>query len=162
MESWECQLPSSISSAQTNSKLSVSRPETSEDSQEFQVQQARTGRTSEINLDMEESSYGESCNGIMGVPITFLDKYNPDQFEILGITSGREEFDREAWPTKKYINPKQHNPDGTITQGSKTNTRACLKLGSTPNDIYYTADNAGYPLRICYARILVRRRKHED
>ena len=22
------------------------------------------------------------CNGIMGVPITFLDKYNPEQFEI--------------------------------------------------------------------------------
>jgi len=27
-------------------------------------------------------------NGVMGVPITFLDKYNPDQFEIIGI-SGR-------------------------------------------------------------------------
>ena len=25
-------------------------------------------------------------NGMMGVPITFLDKYNPDQFEIIGIT----------------------------------------------------------------------------
>ena len=25
-------------------------------------------------------------DGVMGVPITFLDKYNPDQFEILGIT----------------------------------------------------------------------------
>jgi hypothetical protein len=24
----------------------------------------------------------------MWVPITFLDKYNPDQFEILGISSG--------------------------------------------------------------------------
>jgi hypothetical protein len=24
-------------------------------------------------------------NGVMGVPITFLDKYNPDQFEIIGI-----------------------------------------------------------------------------
>ena len=24
--------------------------------------------------------------GIMGVPITFLDKYNPNQFEILGCT----------------------------------------------------------------------------
>ena len=23
-------------------------------------------------------------DGIMGVPITFLDKYNPDQFEMLG------------------------------------------------------------------------------
>lgn len=25
--------------------------------------------------------------GVMGVPITFIDKYNPDQFEILGMTS---------------------------------------------------------------------------
>ena len=23
-------------------------------------------------------------DGMMGVPVTFLDKYNPDQFEILG------------------------------------------------------------------------------
>ena len=32
-------------------------------------------------------------NGVMGVPITFLDKYNPDQFEILGnsnVTGERE------------------------------------------------------------------------
>lgn len=28
----------------------------------------------------------EDYDGIMGVPITFLDKYNPDQFEILGCT----------------------------------------------------------------------------
>ena len=26
-------------------------------------------------------------DGVMGVPITFLDKYNPDQFEIVGTTS---------------------------------------------------------------------------
>lgn len=35
-------------------------------------------KTSEIPLDY---------NGIMGVPITFLDKFNPDQFEILGIAN---------------------------------------------------------------------------
>lgn len=28
----------------------------------------------------------EDYDGVMGVPITFLDKYNPDQFEILGCT----------------------------------------------------------------------------
>lgn len=31
-----------------------------------------------------ESSSRERCNGIIGVPITFLDKWNPDQFEIVG------------------------------------------------------------------------------
>ena len=29
--------------------------------------------------------------GVMGVPITFLDKFNPDQFEILGLTSSSKE-----------------------------------------------------------------------
>jgi hypothetical protein len=33
------------------------------------------GRTSDIPLDYA---------GLMGVPITFIDKYNPDQFEIVG------------------------------------------------------------------------------
>ena len=30
-------------------------------------------------------SSGARCNGIMGVPITFLDKYNPEQFCIIGL-----------------------------------------------------------------------------
>ena len=34
-----------------------------------------------------ESLSRKSCNGVMGVPITFLDKYNPEQFEILGIAN---------------------------------------------------------------------------
>lgn len=36
-------------------------------------------KTSEIPCDY---------SGVMGVPITFLDKYNPEQFEILGIDGG--------------------------------------------------------------------------
>ena len=30
------------------------------------------------------SDIPEDWDGMMGVPITFLDKYNPDQFEIVG------------------------------------------------------------------------------
>ena len=29
-------------------------------------------------------------DGVMGVPITFMDKYNPEQFEIIGIGNGGE------------------------------------------------------------------------
>ncbi len=97
------------------------------------------------------------CNyaGAMGVPITFLDKYNPNQFEILGMTSGREEFD--AWPTKRYINPLQVNKDGTKVNGSKANTRATLLLPSVPSGrIYYVADNCDGPFEILYARIIIR------
>ena len=95
-------------------------------------------------------------NGAMGVPITILDNYNPEQFEILGITSGRDEF--KASPTKRYINPKQINKNGSITNGSKANTRATLLLAETPKGIHYIADNAAGPLRIVYARILIKRK----
>ena len=37
------------------------------------------GKTSDIPMDYD---------GVIGVPITFLDKYCPDQFEILGLMSG--------------------------------------------------------------------------
>lgn len=94
--------------------------------------------------------------GTMGVPITFLDKYNPEQFEILGINAGRDEF--ECRPTKRYVNPIQHNPNGTVTNGSKANTRSTLLLTSIPNAIYYTADNAEKPFTITYARIFIRKR----
>lgn len=104
-------------------------------------------KTAEIPYDYD---------GAMGVPITFLDKYNPDQFEILGITAGRDEFD--AIPTKRYINPKQINADRTITNGSKANTRATLLLSRVPNGIYYTADNADSPFEILYARIVIKRK----
>lgn len=36
------------------------------------------GKTTEISRDYD---------GVMGVPITFIDKYNPDQFEILGMSA---------------------------------------------------------------------------
>ncbi len=38
-------------------------------------------------------------DGVMGVPITFMDKYNPDQFEILGITDRQN---TSGLRTKKY------------------------------------------------------------
>lgn len=95
--------------------------------------------------------------GVMGVPISFLDKFNPDQFVIVGLTSGRDEF--ECIPTKKYKNPKQHNPNGSKSNGSKANTRATIKLNRKPTGIYYTAENVDKPLSIVYARILIKHKK---
>ena len=47
-----------------------------------------------INYDAIEVSKTElipcDYDGVMGVPITFMDKYNPDQFEIIGIGNGGE------------------------------------------------------------------------
>ena len=47
-------------------------------------------KTGEIPIDFE---------GIMGVPITFMDKYNPDQFEILGMCENENLY---ALKTKVY------------------------------------------------------------
>ena len=43
-------------------------------------------RTEDALLTSESLSEGR-CSGIMGVPISFLDKYNPEQFEIVGLAN---------------------------------------------------------------------------
>jgi len=108
-----------------------------------------------INVD-KVSDIPMDYDGVMGVPITFIDKYNPEQFDILGITSGRDEF--EATPIMRYINAKQINKDGSVANGSKANTRATLLSSTKPEGIYYTADNVDGYLTIIYARILIKRR----
>jgi hypothetical protein len=105
-------------------------------------------KTKEIPMDYK---------GAMGVPITFLDKYNPEQFEILGITSGRNEL--ECVPIKRYKNPKQINKNGSVTNGSKANTRATILMKNEPSEIYYTADNVDGFLKILYARILIKNKR---
>ena len=47
-----------------------------------------TERNGNIAVYTSELLSGASCNGILGVPITFLDKYSPDQFEIIGLAAG--------------------------------------------------------------------------
>lgn len=42
----------------------------------------------------------DDYDGIMGVPITFLDKYNPDQFEIVGTTESNDP--ENAYRTRVY------------------------------------------------------------
>lgn len=105
-------------------------------------------KTAEIPMDYD---------GIMGVPISFLDKYCPEQFEILGLTSGRDEFDKCAWPIKRYAKPIQVNPNGEKVNGSKANTRATICVKERPVGVHYTADEASGYLCIMYARILIRR-----
>ena len=73
-------------------------------------------------------------DGVMGVPITFLDKYNPDQFEILGVT---DRANSSGLRTKKY------RPEDT-PKWNDLNARSVLKVGGS--------------YRALYARILIRRK----
>ncbi len=77
---------------------------------------------------------------IMGVPITFLDRYNPNQFVILGLGSG-------------YLGqslgitgiPKEH--------------KKLMKGHSAAGDLYYLKN--GKPI-VPYSRILIRRKTNEN
>jgi hypothetical protein len=92
--------------------------------------------------------------GVMGVPITFLSKYNPDQFEILGITKTWD--DEAGLKTKIYPQQTQVSSNGVTTQVSKLNDGAALVLSDKPATTFYVVD--GVILAQVYARILIRHR----
>ena len=88
-ESWAYQSPSSTSTTPTSLK-----------SLEMNIRSI-SKEAEAISMGNEctvVSSSGGKCNGIMGVPITFLDKYNPDQFEIMGATESEGKgFSQGLW-----------------------------------------------------------------
>ena len=96
-------------------------------------------------------------NGVMGVPITFLDKYNPDQFEILGATQrGCHDLVPD---TRKYDDYWEVRQDGSKTgsSGSKTNENANL-LGNDGRKNYFM-NNEGRIIQSAYQRIFIRHRR---
>lgn len=77
--------------------------------------------------------------GMMGVPITFLDKYSPDQFEVLGITDRNNPY---GLTTKVY------------TKADGPNYGDCNRRGAIRQ-----ADGS---LKSTYARILIRNKHPEQ
>ena len=71
--------------------------------------------------------------GIMGVPISFLDKYCPEQFEILGITQRND----DPFKTKKYSIEQYKN-------ANDLNARGVIMIDGQPKSMY--------------ARILIRKK----
>lgn len=74
-------------------------------------------------------------DGTMGVPITYLDKYNPDQFEIVGITDRGNEYGLKLREYDK----------SDVPNAGDLNRRAAIKL-----------DDGTY--RGTYARLLIRKK----
>lgn len=94
------------------------------------------GKTSDIPYDYK---------GNMGVPITFLDKYNPEQFEIITLGIGEGNFT----PTKKY--QKFRDPE---TLQPISDKRDFLLYVRKENGKYLTSE--GYRVDKLYARIIIR------
>lgn len=96
--------------------------------------------------------------GVMGVPITFLDKYNPSQFEILGLAPERLSEDEASLQIKRYKNAIQHKKDGTTCSGGKVNDGPTILHDYIPNKFpYYTSETVPNKyLTVLYARVLIR------
>jgi hypothetical protein len=91
-------------------------------------------------------------DGVLGVPITFLERHNPDQFEIVGVT--------QSWSdcaVKEYPPQIQVGADGARSCVTKLNDGAAVKLKSPPKGKTYYIVEDDYYVKV-YARILVRRR----
>ena len=94
--------------------------------------------------------------GVMGVPITFLGKYNPDQFEIVGIT--------KTWfggAVKTYEMQTQVSKNGTTSTVSKLNDGPALKVSVPPKDKTYYVVDGEYFIQM-YARVLIRNKHPEQ
>ena len=91
--------------------------------------------------------------GVMGVPISFLDKYCPEQFEILGITKSWFGAASKIYPEQIEVNKK-----GEQKRVTKLNDGATLKLDAPPTgETHYIVGGNVY-IQL-YARILIRHRR---
>ena len=95
-------------------------------------------------------------DGVMGVPISFLDKYCPEQFEIVGVAKAGA--GDPALKTKIYPEQIQVGRDGKKTAVTKLNDGPALKISEPPEgELYYKIGNQMFVQ--VYARILIRRQQ---
>ena len=112
------------------------------------------------NYDAIEVPYVDAIpsdfTGVMGVPISILDKYNPDQFEILGAT---QRGCHDAVPdTRKYDDYWEVKPSGepTGSSGGKTNENANLEGNDGKKN--YFINREGRVIQSAYQRIFIKHR----
>ena len=94
-------------------------------------------------------------NGIMGVPISFLDKYCPEQFVIAGITKTWYGFADKVYPEQIQV-----SKDGKRSKVSKLNDGATILLTDAPEaETYYIVGEEMYTQ--VYARVLIRKKQQQ-
>lgn len=97
-------------------------------------------------------------DGMMGVPISFLDKYNPEQFEILGITQAWD--DHSGLKLKNYPTQIQVSKTGKRSRVGKLNDGAAIPHDTEPQDTtYYEVEGRIFTKPYC--RVLIRHRRVE-
>jgi len=93
-----------------------------------------------INVDVTKD-IPTDYDGLMGVPITFMDKYNPDQFEIIGVGIANLGLEIGIEPYKP-----EH----------KKYRKEIQKRGAVDGDLYMMVDGV---VTVPYSRIIIRNKK---
>ena len=110
-------------------------------------------------------------DGIMGVPITFLQYYNPSQFEIIGMAAGNSAVNHFG-DLAKYTKHKNDKGGCGVVNGERVYARLLIKKNDSLEQVEFeiiaqmantNVDeyNFGYPFvfgKKKYARILIKRR----
>lgn len=109
------------------------------------------------NYDAIEVPYTDAIpsdyDGVMGVPISFMDKYCPEQFEIVMIT--------KTWyggASKTYPEQIQVDRNGKESKVTKLNDGPVIKVSEPPTDGTYYRIGENYYIQQ-YARILIRKKQ---
>lgn len=130
------------------------------------------GRVADIPMDYE---------GYMGVPITFLDKYNPEQFEIYGATESEGKgFSNGLWDSQSGVNQPvtgggttlqanihhtQESQDcSMIREIQRSTERANMQESLFATSIVGMIKNAEGKIngKITYARIIIRKKRNAN
>ena len=125
------------------------------------IQKSDTAYKHYDNYDAIEVPFTDAIpsdyDGVMGVPISFLDKHSPEQFDIIGMAQ-RSCHDNLP-DTKKYDTYVQMTGDGDIegSNGRKINEAPIIE-GRLDGKTYY-ADNNGREVVSLYMRIFIRHKK---
>ena len=112
-----------------------------------------------INVDKTDN-IPMDYDGVMGVPISFLDKYCPEQFEVVGLAPERLTPSNAKLQIKRYANAVQHKKDGSTCGGNKVNDGPTILHDMQPSKYpYYTSETVpGKFIEVMYARVLVKKR----
>lgn len=111
-----------------------------------------------INVD-KVKYIPEDYDGVMGVPITFLDNYNPEQFEVLGMTKTPICHDNAdcAKRCKTYSNAMQYKNGVYCGSGNKVNDGSVILSNNFVKDkAYYMTENVNGYLLAQYPIVLIR------
>jgi hypothetical protein len=98
-------------------------------------------------------------DGVMGVPISFLDKYNPEQFEIISLTQTWSDVSTKTYPSQTLV-----FPDGTRKTVGALNSGPAFRVATPPEGFPYyelAGDGPDAPPSFytsAYKRILIRKR----